>query len=361
MKSRTIAMTAVAAAAIAASATAQDQPADASAAPPQPNQQMQAVLDKLTELGAEPIGTASVEATRAAPTPADAVEALMAEEGIAPDPAVEAVKTRDFTIPGAAGPVPARLYTPAEGEGPFPVVVYFHGGGWVIADIDTYDASARQLAAGADAIVVSVDYRHAPEHKFPAAHEDAVAAYAYIVENSGALNGDADRMAVAGESAGGNLAANVAIAARDRGWTEPVHQLLVYPVAGNDMTTESYQENADAAPLGKAGMEWFVEQVFASEDQTSDPRLNLVGRDDLEGLPPATIINAEIDPLLTEGETFAQRLQEAGIEVNQVTYEGVAHEFFGMGAVVDTAREAMEAAVADLRDAFAGTEERASN
>ena len=322
-------------------------------APAQPAADMKTVLDKLTELGAKPLGTIDVAAARAQPTPADAVMAVMKDKGIAPDPALLAVRTRDISIPGAAGPVAARVYTPAEGAGPFPMIVYFHGGGWVIADLDTYDATPRALGAGTGAVVVSVDYRHAPEHKFPAAHDDAIAAYRWIVENSGALNGDSSHLAVAGESAGGNLAANVAIAARDRKWTEPDYQLLVYPVAGDDMMTPSYVTYAAAAPLSKPGMEWFVSEVFASKDETSDPRLNLVGRDDLAGLPAATVVNAQIDTLASEGETLAERLRAAGVTVKQVTYPGVTHEFFGMGAVVETAKTAMDAAVADLKAALA--------
>lgn len=324
--------------------------------PPEPNEQMQAVLDSLAELGAKPLGTISVEEARSQPTPADAVKAVMEEQGIEPDPALEQIQTEDIAIPGPAGDIPARIYTP-EGEGPFPIIVYYHGGGWVIADIDTYDGSARALAAGAGAIVVSSHYRQAPEHPFPAFHEDAYAAYEWAVENSGSFNGDADRIAVAGESAGGNLAANVAIMARDNEAIEPLHQLLVYPIAGNDMTTQSYQRNAEAAPLGRGGMEWFFEQAFETPEEASDPRIDLVGRDDLEGLPPATVINAEIDPLLSEGETYAERLEAAGVQVEQQTFVGVTHEFFGMGAVVDEAEQAVEFATENLREAFkeAGT------
>jgi len=294
-----------------------------------------------------------VKETRTQPTPADAVMAIMKDKNIEPPAAVQAVKSRDIMIPGGGGEVAARVYTP-EGQGPFPLVVYYHGGGWVIADLDTYDSSPRALSAGAKAVVVSVDYRHAPEHKFPAAHEDAFAAYKWIVENSGSLNADATRIAVAGESAGGNLAANVAIMARDAKITQPIHQLLVYPVAGNDMNTPSYVENAEAQPLSKQGMMWFVENVFASKDQTSDPRLNLVGRDDLQGLPAATVINAQIDPLRSEGEAYAANLKSAGIAVEQKTYPAVTHEFFGMGTVVPQAKEALDMASERLAAAFAG-------
>ena len=330
----------------------QDTQTAAGDVPAEPNEQMAAVLDKHAELGARPIEELSVEEARTQPSPADAVMAVMEEQGIEMPAELAAIATRDITYPAADGSEqPLRVYTP-EGEGPFPLIVYYHGGGWVIADIDTYDASARALAAGAQAVVVSVEYRHAPEAPFPAQHEDANAAYSWIVENSGSLNADAERLAVAGESAGGNLAINVAINARDAQLTQPDHMLLVYPIAGNDMETASYQSYAEAKPLSRADMMWFVEHVFEDASQAADPRINLVGRDDLAGLPPATIINAEIDPLTTEGVALGSLLEEAGVEVSQMTYPGVTHEFFGMGAVVPEAKQAEDMAVAELRAAF---------
>ena len=316
-----------------------------------PAPEMQAVLDKLAELGAKPLHTLSVDEARAQPTPADAVAAVMKDMGIDAGPAA-AIATSDIVIPGPAGDIKARVYTPA-GEGPFPVIVYYHGGGWVIADLDTYDASARALALGAEAIVVSSHYRQGPEDVFPAAHEDAYAAYVWTVENAGTLNGDSSRMAIAGESAGGNLAANVAIMARDANITEPLHQLLVYPVAGNDMTTPSYVENADAAPLGKADMAWFVEHAFASKEDAGDPRINLVNRDDLADLPPATVITAQIDPLRSESMAYGEALKAAGGMVEMKNFEAVTHEFFGMGSVVPQAVEAMDFATARLKVALA--------
>ena len=315
-----------------------------------PTAEMQAVLDALKSLGAKPIHSQTVEQVRAQPTPADAVAAVMKDKGIKPGPEAD-IATSDMMITGAAGDIPARVYTPP-GEGPFPVIVYFHGGGWVIANIDTYDASARSLALGAKAVVVSSHYRQGPEDVFPAAHDDAYAAYVWAVENSGQLNGDAARMAVAGESAGANLAANVAIMARDNKITMPVHQLLVYPIAGNDMNTPSYIENADAAPLGKADMAWFVKYAFAKLEDAADPRVNLVARTDLKDLPPATLITAQIDPLRSEGQAYGQALTEAGIVVEAKNFDGVTHEFFGMGAVVPEAKQAMDLATSDLRKAF---------
>ena len=317
---------------------------------PTPTAEMQAVLDALKSLGAKPIHSQTVEQVRAQPTPADAVAAVMKDKAIKPGPEADIV-TRDMMIKGAAGDIPARIYTPA-GTGPFPVIVYFHGGGWVIANIDTYDASARSLALGAKAVVISSHYRQGPEDVFPAAHDDAYAAYVWAVENSGTLNGDAARMAVAGESAGANLAANVAIMARDNKITMPVYQLLVYPIAGNDMNTPSYVENADAAPLGKADMAWFVKYAFAKMEDATDPRVNLVARTDLKGLPPATLITAQIDPLRSEGEAYGQALTAAGVVVDMKNYDGVTHEFFGMGAVVTEAKQAMGLATNDLSAAF---------
>jgi acetyl esterase/lipase len=318
-----------------------------------PTPEMQAVLDELKALKAQPVSKLDVKAARMQASPADAAMLVQIQKKDFSQTDAP-VTSRDITIKTAAATLPARVYTP-KGEGPFPVVLYFHGGGWVIADINTYDATPRTLAANTNAVVVSVDYRHAPENPFPAAHVDAWNAYEWLVENAGALNGDSKRIAVAGESAGGNLAANVALEAKARKSTMPVYQLLVYPVAGNDMETQSYKDNAEAVPLGRKDMEWFVSHVFRDKSQTSDPRLNLVGRNDLSGLPPATVVTAEIDPLRSEGEIFAKRLEEAGVKVKAETYKGVAHEFFGMGKVVPEAKEAMDLASSDLKAAFEAT------
>ena len=316
-----------------------------------PDPQMQAVLDALKELDAKPFHTLSVPEARTQASAADAARTVQREKKISPYPEIK-VATKDIAIPTAAGALPARVYMP-EGEGPFPVIVYFHGGGWVVADINTYDATPRALAIGAEAMVISVDYRHAPESKFPAQHEDAWAAYTWTVENVHTLNGDSSRIAVAGESAGANLAANVAIKAKEEKTKMPAHQLLVYPIAGNDTNTPSYRENENATPLGKADMEWFVSHVFTSNEQTADPRINLVGRSDLGGLPAATVVLAQIDPLRSEGETYAEKLKAAGVKVNLIKVNGVTHEFFGMAKVVDKAKAAVDAANADLRDALA--------
>lgn len=312
--------------------------------------EMAAVLEKLMELGAKPVHTLTVEEARAQPTPADAVKAVLEEAGKSAEP--EAVAdVEDIMIPGASGELEARVYTP-EGEGPFPVIVYFHGGGWVIADLDVYDASPRALANQVGAVVISVHYRQGPENKFPAAHDDAIAAYSYVIENAQMWNGDSERVAVAGESAGGNLALNVAIAARDQQLNEPEAVLAVYPVAGSDLNTESYIENQNAVPLGKADIEWFVGNYLNSMDEAKDPRIDIVGGAELEDLPPVTIIAAEIDPLRTEGETLATDLEAAGVDVQHQLWTGVAHEFFGMAAQVPEAKEAQDLAGERLRAAL---------
>jgi acetyl esterase len=317
------------------------------------DKEMGRVLAKLQELGAKPLGTQSVEETRKGPTPADAVKALLKEAGKDPDALMAQMKVskQDITYSGPTGDQPARVYKPEGAQGALPIVVFYHGGGWVIADLDTYEASAMALAKKANAIVVSVEYRHAPEHKFPAAHEDAVAAYSWVLKNAQSFGGDPTRVAVAGESAGGNLAANVAIAAREGKFQQPAHMLLIYPVAGTDMTTASYKKNESAIPLSKQAMEWFAKNTVQSEQDLKDTRLNLVEAN-LKDLPDATVITAEIDPLMTEGKTLADKLKAAGSKVTYQNFEGAAHEFFGMAPVVADAEKAQDLAARELKEAF---------
>ena len=312
---------------------------------------MRKVLEQLAALGGKPLATLSAEEARKQPTPADAVKALLTKEGKSTAP-VEMAKVDSRKIPGAAGQVDARIYTPKTNDKkPLPVIVYFHGGGWVIADLDVYDASPRALAKGANAIVVSCDYRRAPENKFPAAHDDAYAVYEWVTKNAASFGGDQKRIAVAGESAGGNLAANVAIMARDKGAIMPVHELLVYPVAQTTTETPSYLAWANAKPLDKAGMLWFVDKVIRTAADKSDPRLDLVHAN-LKGLPKTTIVQAEIDPLRSDGDMLATSLEAAGVSVDKKLYEGVTHEFFGMAGAVGDAKDAQSYATSRLKDAF---------
>lgn len=302
------------------------------------NKDMAAVLTKFEDLNPKPLVSLSAVEARSQPLLADAVVALLRERNESTDP-VPVGKTQNRVISGPGGQLPIRIYTP-QGAGPFPVVVYYAGGGWVIGNIDAYDASARALTKAASVIVVSVEYRKAPEHKFPAAHEDAYAAYRWVLRNADGFGGDPSMVAVAGESAGGNLAAAVCLMARARGEVMPVHQALIYPVAGYDFTTPSYRENAQANPLDQPTMAWFFEKYLKTPADGKHPWIDLVNAPNVRGLPSATIITADIDPLRSEGMRYAQRLLDVGIPVTYRNFRGVTHEFFGMGAVMEAARKA---------------------
>ena len=319
------------------------------AQPGTPDAQMQAVLDELAALHGKPIVTLSAPEARKQPTPADAAMKVLAKQGKPTAPPPGATLT-NMKVAGAAGSLPANIYTP-DGAGPFPVIVYYHGGGWVIANKDVYDGGARSLAIGAKAVVISADYRQGPEHKFPAAHDDAIAVYEWALKNAASLKGDPKRIALAGESAGGGLAVATAIAARDRKLQAPLAVISVYPIAGTDTTTPSYIENASAKPLDRPMMSWFFDKYLKTPADRQDPRLNLVAAD-LKGLPPVTIINAQIDPLRSDGEILAAKIRSAGGTVTQKTYDAVTHEFFGMGAVHDKAKAAEAMATDALVAAF---------
>ena len=312
---------------------------------------MQAVLDALQALGAKPIETLTPVMARIQPSAADAVQAVMHRRNmpIAPD---ASVTTREMAY-GADPMQYARIYNPAAATGtPMPVVIYYHGGGWVIADINTYDATPRLLAKQLGAIVVSVEYRHAPEAKFPAQHEDAAMAYRWVLQNAESWGGDPAKIALAGESAGGNLAIATAIYARDNHLAMPVHILSVYPIANSDKTLPSRTDSANAKPLDTAMLGWFGYYYARSQGDMMDPRINLV-KADLKGLPPVTIVNAQIDPLRSDGEMLAVALKAAGTPVEQKTFAGVTHEFFGMGKVVRGAFDAETWSMASLKTAFA--------
>jgi len=318
-----------------------------------PSPEMQDVLDKLAALGGKPLETLTPAEALRQPTPTDAVLALLRERDLPTTPQPVG-RVEDRSIPGPTGQLPVRIYSPQVGAvGALPVVVYFHGGGWVIADLDTYDASARAIAEASDAIVVSVHYRQAPENPFPAAVDDAFAAYRWALDNARSLGGDPQRVAVAGESAGGNLATVTCLRARDEGVPLPVHQLLIYPVVDDDFDTPSYREFADAKPLNRAMMPWFFGHYVKGKTSPDDPYLTPLHAD-LHGLPPATVITAEIDPLRSEGEAYANALSAAGVPVHHRDYVGVTHEFFGMGAVVPTALTAVQFAGEQLRESFQG-------
>ena len=256
----------------------------------------------------------------------------------------------DRRIPGPAGELAVRVYTP-EGEAPFPIVVYFHGGGWVVGTLDTYDPLCRALAAAIPAVVVSVDYRLAPEHRWPAAAEDAYAATLWASRHAAELGGAQHRLAVAGDSAGGNLAAVVALGARDRGGPAIAFQLLVYPVLDVAGDTASWREFADGFYLTAAGMRWYWDHYRGPADglapDASPLRAAFVG-----GLPPALVVGASHDILRDEGEAYAARLREAGVDARAIRVPGVVHGFLRWRSVSPAADAALQESAAALRAAL---------
>jgi acetyl esterase len=304
--------------------------------------QAKAFLDQLAAAGAPPLHTLSVEGARQA-----IMELFATKRG--PEPAG---KVEDRLIPGPAGQIPVRIYTP-QGRGPFPVLVYFHGGGWVIGNLETHDPTCRALTSAASCMVVSVDYRLAPEHKFPAGPEDCYAATRWVADQAATINGDPAHIAVGGDSAGGNLAAVVSLIARDRYAPSLVYQLLIYPVTDHAFDTASYRENADDYLLTKDAMMWFWNHYLRNEADGQNPYASPLRAQNLRGLPPALVITAEFDPLRDEGEAYAARLREAGVPVGCSRYHGMIHGFFSLPEVMDRAKKAMEEAAAGLRSAFA--------
>lgn len=311
--------------------------------------EMQVVIEKLASFADTPLPQLSAVQARKNHTATDAVMAVMKDYNI-PAPVFN-VDTVGKEIPVTGSTVHVRIYTPKGTTGNLPVIVYYHGGGFVIANIDVYDTSAKLLSANTGAIVVSVAYRLAPENKFPTAHNDAFDAYKWVAQNAASIRGDVNKMALAGESAGGNLAVATAIKARDQGVKAPVAILSIYPIAGADTNTESYLKYADAKPLDKPSLLWFTANYTNTMADAMDTRLNLVAAN-LAGLPQVTIINAELDPLQTEGGQLADKLKAAGVSVERKVYTGVTHEFFGMGAVVLDAKDAEDYAVSRLKAAF---------
>lgn len=313
----------------------------------------QAVLDALKVMGLKPYYTLTPAEARRQPTFTDGVNAVLRAQG-RPTTPPPGTTERQMNIDGAAGPINALVIKPTGVSGPLPVILYFHGGGFVLADSKVYAGGARALARTARAMVVSVDYRLAPEAPFPAQHDDALAAYRYILANAARMGGDPSRIAFAGESAGGNLAVSTAMLARDAGLPLPRHILSVYPIAGSDLNTPSYQDSSNAMPLGRALMAWFFRYVPTQAAQLRDPRINLVGAN-LAGLPPVTIVSAQVDVLRAEGQMLGERLAAAGVAVERREWEGATHEFFGADAVIGDAREAQAWAGGRLFQALHGS------
>jgi acetyl esterase len=299
---------------------------------------------------------------------ADALAALNLKpvEESAPDEARESMRSRtaalgpvedvaavaDHRVPVAGGDIALRVCSPG-GAGPHPALVFFHGGGWVIGDLVTHDGICRSLANAARCAVASVDYRLAPQHRFPVAAEDSYAGFQWVLGHAAQLGVDPRRVAVGGDSAGGNLAAAVSLMARDRGTPLPVFQALVYPVTDYNFDTPSYRENATGYVLTREGMRWFFRQYLAREEQGREPYASPLRASSLAGLPPALVQTAECDPLRDEGEAYAARLRDAGVPVTVTRYPGVFHGFLRMTNILDKAKAARDEIAGALRKAFA--------
>ncbi|WID95006.1 alpha/beta hydrolase [Bosea vestrisii] len=318
-----------------------------------PDADMAEVLAALASLEPKPIESLEPGEARKQPTPTDAVMKLIKDKKLDVKPHA-GLKVSNQRL-ADMGNLRLRWYVPetATKESNLPIIVYFRGGGWVIADLDVYDATPSALAKKTGAAVVSVDYPLAPENKFPAAHDEAVEAYKYVLKNAQGWGYNPGKIALVGESAGGNLAIATAIAARDRGLAKPVAIISVYPVATTSLETPSKKEQANAKPLNTPMLAWFVKHVVSGDADRQNPRLHLVAAD-LKGLPPTTVINAEIDPLKSDGDMIVAKLKEAGVETTHQLYAGVTHEFFGMDAVVAKAKEAQDFAVAQIKKGFGG-------
>lgn len=273
---------------------------------------------------------------------------------LAPPPP-EVAKVEDLQASGPAGPIPVRLYralgTAADER--LPVLVYFHGGGWTIGDLDTHDIVCREFANLAQCAVISVDYRLAPEHKFPAAVEDAIAATHWTGRMAETLGLDPARVAVGGDSAGGNLAAVVALTLRDAGGPPLAMQVLIYPAVDMTVDRESHRKFAEGYLLTRESIQWFVSNYLRGAEDVADWRASPLRASDLAGVAPAYVITAGFDPLLDEGKAFADRLHEAGVPVTYECFEGMIHGFVTMGGVIAAAHHAIYRAATGLRQAFA--------
>lgn len=322
-----------------------------------PTKDMQEVLGAHLALGGKPVHLLTPEQARRGPSAKDGAEAVQAKrEGRLPSPEPVA-SVRDVRLPGPGKPLDARVYTPS-GAGPFPAIVYFHGGGFVLADRDVYDNTPRALANALDAVVVSSDYRLAPENPYPASHDDAQAAFRYVSAHPDEFNINPRRIAIAGESAGANLATVVAMRQKRDGGAMPVFQLLVYPFLSNDLSTPSHRKNGHGLFfIGNADIEWFWRHELGADWRSNRDPLALpiyATADQLRGLPPAHVVVAALDPLLDEGTQYATMLRSAGVPVTIQQYDGVTHEFFGMAAVVPQAKQAQTDATQALRSALGG-------
>lgn len=301
---------------------------------------VRALLEAMDAEGAPPLESLSPQEAR------DAARAALKDAAGEPEPVA---RLEDLQIPGPGGAIRLRVYWP-EADPLRPGLVYFHGGGWVVCDLETHDVPCRAVARQSGAVVVSVDYRLAPEHKFPAAVEDAYAATRWVAANAERLGIDARRIAVGGDSAGGNLAAVVARKCRDEGGPPLVLQVLVYPVTNlASLETPSYREFAEGYHLTRSEMEWFRAHYLGRPEDAAHPDASPLLAPDLRGLPPALVITAECDPLRDEGEAYAQRMREAGVRVALTRYPGTIHPFFSLAGVLPEGREAVAQVAAAVK------------
>jgi acetyl esterase len=303
--------------------------------------QAQKVVDTIAALNLKPIKDS---------TPAEARESMRTRTaGLGPVEDVPAVA--DHRVPVAGGEITVRVYAPA-GRGPHPVLVFCHGGGWVIGDLYTHDGICRSIVNAAGCAVASVDYRLAPEFRYPVAVEDSYAALKWVVASAARLGLDPARVAVGGDSAGGNLAAVMALLARDRHGPRLLLQVLVYPVTNHDFGTPSYRENATGYMLTTEDMRWFWRHYLAREEQGAEPSASPFRAASLADLPPALVITAGCDPLRDEGEAYAVRLRDMGVAVTVTQYPGMFHGFLRMTRILDQARAALGEVAGALRKAL---------
>jgi len=306
-----------------------------------------AVMDMMEDSGVSFVGIASLTA--------EELRSRMEDRQLGDIPVEDVARVEDRSIPGPdGGDLPIRIYWPQITAEALPVVVFFHGGGWVIGGIDSHDGQVREMVNRTGAVYVSVEYRLAPEARFPAAPQDCYAATEWVAANAASIGADAARLGVAGDSAGGNLAAAVAQMARDRGGPAIAHQLLVYPCC--DMHSDawpSHTENGFGYFLTKESMDWFYDQ-YADVAERANPYASPIMADDLSGLPPACVITAEYDPLRDEGEAYGARLREAGVACEVHRYDGMFHGFFAMTMAIPGAVAAQETAAAAVKTALFG-------
>lgn len=285
-------------------------------------------------------------------TPTEAREMFRRQVAVSNGPPAPVGGVRDLELDGAAGRLPARLYSPDEPGGPHPLIVFFHGGGFVVGDLDTHDAPCRILCRHAGAHVLSVDYRLAPEHPFPAALEDGRAALRWATSNAAGLGADPDRVAVAGDSAGGNIATIAAWQANRDGGLAPTLQTLLYPVTGS-RSTRSRELFGDGFLLNRSLMEWFSVQ-YASGADLADPRLSILHAGDFEGMAPAFVVTAGFDPLRDEGEAYAEALRAEGVAVATRRFPGLIHGFCNIIGTSPSSQAALVEVAGATRALLAG-------